>query len=144
MYVHVHCCEAKACYTYGRVHYPSSVVIHIFHPSNTLFIPAVSLPSGESNTSFIPAVSLPSGESNTSFIPAVSLPSGEDETVREKAIEYVSTSLMSMRHKLFLTNPDNEKHLLTLIKKVCDSSLILRYSLQWTVVSSLDTHYSGQ
>ena len=43
---------------------------------------------------------------------------GEDEGVREKAIEYVSTSLMSMRHILFIPHPDNEKHLVAHIKKV--------------------------
>ena len=45
----------------------------------------------------------------------------EDEGVREKAIEYVSTSLMSMRHILFIPlipHPDNEKRLLTDVKKV--------------------------
>ena len=41
-----------------------------------------------------------------------------DEAVREKAIEYISTSLMSMRHKLFISHPENEKCLLELIKKV--------------------------
>ena len=44
--------------------------------------------------------------------------SGEDEGVREKAIEYVSTALMSMRHILFIPHPENEKHLVTHIKKV--------------------------
>jgi len=39
-------------------------------------------------------------------------------SIREKGIEYVSKSLMSMRHKLFLTNPENEKFLLEQIKKV--------------------------
>ena len=43
---------------------------------------------------------------------------GEDEGVREKAIEYVSTSLMSMRHILFIPHPDNEKHLVAHVKKV--------------------------
>lgn len=43
---------------------------------------------------------------------------GEDDGVREKAIDYVSTSLMSMRHKLFIPHPENEKFLLELIKKV--------------------------
>lgn len=45
-------------------------------------------------------------------------PPGEDEAVREKGIEYVSTSLLSMRHKIFLTNPDNEKFLVEQIKRV--------------------------
>ena len=44
--------------------------------------------------------------------------SGEDEAVREKALEYVCGPLMSLRHKLFLPHPDNEKALLQLIKKV--------------------------
>lgn len=43
---------------------------------------------------------------------------GDDETVREKGIEYVCTSLSSMRHKLFIPHPENEKFLLELIKKV--------------------------
>ena len=38
--------------------------------------------------------------------------------MREKAIEYVSTSLMSMRHILFIPHPDNEKHLVAHVKKV--------------------------
>jgi len=41
-------------------------------------------------------------------------------SIREKGIEYVSKSLMSMRHKLFLTNPENEKFLLEQIKKVSE------------------------
>ena len=43
---------------------------------------------------------------------------GEDETVRDKAIEYVSVSLMDMRHKLFIQCEDNEKFLVELVKKV--------------------------
>lgn len=43
---------------------------------------------------------------------------GGDETVREKAIVYVSVSLMDMRHKLFIPNEDNERFLVECIKKV--------------------------
>lgn len=43
---------------------------------------------------------------------------GEDEGVREKALDYLSSSLMSMRHKLFLTNQDNEKCLMEHVRKV--------------------------
>ena len=43
---------------------------------------------------------------------------GEDEGVREKAMDYLSSSLMSMRHKLFLTNQDNEKFLMEQVRKV--------------------------
>ena len=52
---------------------------------------------------------------------------GEDEGVREKAIEYVSTSLISMRHILFIPHPENEKHLLSHVKEVsCDGLLLFR------------------
>ena len=44
---------------------------------------------------------------------------GEDEVIREKALEYVSTSLVQMRHKLFIPHPENEKFLVEMIKKVC-------------------------
>ena len=44
---------------------------------------------------------------------------GEDERVREKAIEYVSSSLMSMRHILFIPHPQHERHLVIHVKKVC-------------------------
>lgn len=50
---------------------------------------------------------------------------GEDEAIREKGLEYVTGPLMSMRHKLFLEKPENEKFLLDLIKKV--TSLINNY-----------------
>lgn len=43
---------------------------------------------------------------------------GEDEAIREKGIEYVSSSLVQMRHKLFIPHPENEKFLVDLIKKV--------------------------
>lgn len=52
---------------------------------------------------------------------------GEDETIREKAIEYVSVSLMDMRHVLFIPKEDNEKCLLDLIKKVVCSLYLLLY-----------------
>ena len=48
---------------------------------------------------------------------------GEDEAIREKGLEYVSTSLVQMRHKLFIPHPENEKFLVEMIKKVlnfCD------------------------
>ena len=43
---------------------------------------------------------------------------GREVNIREKGIEYISTSLMSMRHKLFLNNQENEMFLLEQIKKV--------------------------
>ncbi|CAI7992048.1 Apoptosis inhibitor 5, partial [Geodia barretti] len=43
---------------------------------------------------------------------------GEDEGVREQAIDYVSSSLMSMRHILFIPHPENEKQLVRHVKKV--------------------------
>ncbi len=56
---------------------------------------------------------------------------GEDEGVREKAIEYVCTSLPSMRHKLFIPHPENEKFLLGQIKKVYTRTLhLLSYNSQ--------------
>ena len=66
---------------------------------------------------------------------------GEDEGVREKAIEYVSTSLISMRHILFIPHPENEKHLLSHVKEVsCDGlSLPIHYSAACQVV----THVAG-
>ena len=48
---------------------------------------------------------------------------GEDEAIREKGIDYVSTSLVQMRHKLFIPHPENEKFLIEMIKKV--STMIL-------------------
>ena len=47
---------------------------------------------------------------------------GEDEGVREKGIGYVCNSLPSMRHKLFIPHPENEKFLLELIRKVRSES----------------------
>ena len=43
---------------------------------------------------------------------------GDDDSVREKAMEYVSVSLMDMRHKLFIPHEENEKFLVELIRKV--------------------------
>ena len=43
---------------------------------------------------------------------------GEDESIREKGLEYISTSLVQMRHKLFIPHPENEKFLVEMIKKV--------------------------
>ena len=54
---------------------------------------------------------------------------GEDEGVREEAIEYVSTSLISMRHILFIPHPENEKHLLSHVKEVSCDGLSLPISL---------------
>ena len=50
---------------------------------------------------------------------------GEDETVRDKAIEYVSVSLMDMRHKLFIQCEENEKFLVDLVKKVSNIVLLI-------------------
>ena len=73
---------------------------------------------------------------------------GDDDSVREKAMEYVSVSLMDMRHKLFIPHEENEKFLVELIRKVrlyiitCSMLLLLhlmpictciiRYSLETT------------
>ena len=54
---------------------------------------------------------------------------GEDEGVSEKAIEYVSTSLISMRHILFIPHPEIEKHLLSHVKEVSCDGLSLLVSL---------------
>ena len=59
---------------------------------------------------------------------------GEDEGVREKAIEYVSTSLMSMRHILFIPHPDNEKRLLTHVKKVSFTKSTFYFSIALLVI----------
>ncbi len=42
----------------------------------------------------------------------------EDETIREKGIQYVAGPLMDMRDKLFFRQPEKEKALLDLVKKV--------------------------
>ena len=42
----------------------------------------------------------------------------DDESVRDKGIKYVSGPLMDMRQKIFVRQPDNEKCLLQLVKKV--------------------------
>ena len=44
---------------------------------------------------------------------------GGDEAVREKGIDYLRTSLMDMRHKLFIPSKENEVFLVEQIKKVC-------------------------
>ena len=82
-----------------------------------LFLLTSSLPPSLPPSLFLflpPSLSLPPPP------PPPPLPqvAGEDEGVREKAIEYVSSSLMSMRHHLFIPHPDNEKHLMGLVKKV--------------------------
>ena len=43
---------------------------------------------------------------------------GGSDAVREKGIEYVSVSLMDMRHKLFIPSVENEQFLVELVKKV--------------------------
>lgn len=43
---------------------------------------------------------------------------GEDEAIRQKGMEYVCGTLMSMKHKLFDSRLENEECLLLLIKKV--------------------------
>ena len=54
---------------------------------------------------------------------------GEDEAIREKGIEYVSTSLVQMRHKLFIPHPENEKFLVEMVKKVSSTLLVHVHSL---------------
>ncbi len=49
---------------------------------------------------------------------------GEDEGVREKGIDYVCNSLPSMRHKLFIPHPENEKFLLGQIQKVSFEAVV--------------------
>ena len=46
---------------------------------------------------------------------------GDDDSVREKAMDYVSVSLIDMRHKLFIPHEENEKFLVELIRKVRSS-----------------------
>ena len=43
----------------------------------------------------------------------------DDETIREKGIQYVAGPLMDMKDKLFVRQPDKEKALVELVKKVC-------------------------
>ena len=43
---------------------------------------------------------------------------GEDETIRQKGLEYICGTLMTMKHQLFDLHPENEEILLILIKKV--------------------------
>ena len=43
---------------------------------------------------------------------------GEDENVREKGLEYVCGPLMTMKHELFNQQPEIEKFLFMLVKKV--------------------------
>ena len=44
---------------------------------------------------------------------------GEDETIRQKGLEYVCATLMTMKNKLFDSHSENEEVLFNLIKKVC-------------------------
>ena len=46
---------------------------------------------------------------------------GEDEAIRQKGMEYVCGTLMTMKHKLFHSHLENEECLLLLIKKVAGS-----------------------
>lgn len=48
---------------------------------------------------------------------------GGSDGVREKGIEYVSVSLMDMRHKLLIPSVENEQFLVELIKKVLSPPL---------------------
>ena len=91
---------------------PAFLLTHSLSPFFSLF------PS--SPPSLPPSLSppLPRSLSPPSLPPSLPQVAGEDEGVREKAIEYVSSSLMSMRHHLFIPHPDNEKHLMALVKKV--------------------------
>ena len=45
--------------------------------------------------------------------------------MREKGIEYVSVSLMDMRHKLFIPSLENEQCLVELVKKVSFAPQVL-------------------
>ena len=91
--------------------YSSSSPFLPLSPSLTPYLPPPSL------APYLPPPSLPPSLS-PSLPPSLPQVAGEDEGVREKAIEYVSSSLMSMRHHLFIPHPDNEKHLMGLVKKV--------------------------
>ena len=84
---------------------------YFFSPSLFPSLP-LSFPSS------LPISPLPPSLSPPSLLISLPQVAGEDEGVREKAIEYVSSSLMSMRHHLFIPHPDNEKHLMALVKKV--------------------------
>ena len=64
---------------------------------------------------------------------------GDDEGVREKGMEYVSTSLMSMRHRLFIPHQENEKFLLEQIKKVIQH-LVLFMAIS-TIISSVRSNH---
>ena len=59
---------------------------------------------------------------------------GEDESIREKGLEYISTSLVQMRHKLFIPHPENEKFLVKMIKKVNNKLLcFLTCAIIWEI-----------
>ena len=59
---------------------------------------------------------------------------GEDESIREKGLEYISTSLVQMRHKLFIPHPENEKFLVEMIKKVNNKLLcFLTCAIIWEI-----------
>ena len=100
---------------------PLSPSLPLFLPPSSLFL--LSSPSSFSLLLLFLPLSLPPSLFFFSFLPPYlpllppSLPqvAGEDEGVREKAIEYVSSSLLSMRHHLFIPHPDNEKHLMALV-----------------------------
>ena len=58
----------------------------------------------------------------------------EDETIREKGIQFVAGPLMDMRDKLFFRQPDKEKALLELVKKVW-SPLTYRFTFWYWFMS---------
>ena len=64
------------------------------------------------------------------------------EAVREKGIEYVSVSLMDMRHKLFIPSVENEQFLVELVKKVSFASKF-KNSLFW-VASIRDCFFNQE
>ena len=86
---------------------PPPLLSFLFLPLSLPISPPPSLPISPLPPSLPPSLS-----------PSLPQVAGEDEGVREKAIEYVSSSLLSMRHHLFIAHPDNEKHLMGLVKKV--------------------------
>ena len=68
---------------------------------------------------------------------------GEDEAIREKGMEYVSTSLVQMRHKLFIPHPENEKFLVEMIKKVNAPFVHVANSAFKGWVCEADDHYQS-
>ena len=65
---------------------------------------------------------------------------GDDDSVREKAMDYVSVSLMDMRHKLFIPHEENEKFLVELIRKVRLYIITCTCVYEYVIASPFNAH----